>query len=178
MKFFSMIACLFFITMINVQAQEASAFHQSFAEKWERSKAYTLAVAEAMPESDYDFRAAEGIMTFREELQHMAMNFVFLQAYVTGEKECAISHVSEGFDHMSKAEVIEALNTSFDFVTTVWENTPESAMSDKVDFFAEGVNMNKEGIFHLMRNHVTHHRGRLTLMLRLKGIKPPRYVGW
>ncbi|GAA4829126.1 DinB family protein [Algivirga pacifica] len=169
-----------FLLMIlsNSQAQESSAFHQSFAEKWERTKAYTIAVAEAMPMENYDEHPAEDIMSFREELQHMVNNFTKLQYFVTGEKTCAIATLPERFEEMSKEEIIAALDEGFNYVGDLWANTPEKEMGVKVDFFAKDVNMTKEGIFHLMRNHVTHHRGRLTLMLRLKGVKPPRYVGW
>jgi uncharacterized damage-inducible protein DinB len=38
--------------------------------------------------------------------------------------------------------------------------------------------MNKLQIINLINDHQTHHRAQLLVYLRLKGVKPPEYVGW
>jgi uncharacterized damage-inducible protein DinB len=38
--------------------------------------------------------------------------------------------------------------------------------------------MSKENIFYLLRDHQVHHRGQCIVYLRMVGVKAPPYVGW
>jgi uncharacterized damage-inducible protein DinB len=49
-------------------------------------------------------------------------------------------------------------------------------MDEKVKFFAGPIT--RRQILILMHDHQTHHLGQLIVYLRLKGIKPPDYIGW
>jgi len=49
-------------------------------------------------------------------------------------------------------------------------------LDEKVKFFAGP--MTRRQILILMHDHQTHHLGQLIVYLRLKGIKPPDYIGW
>nr|WP_262481137.1 DinB family protein [Algibacter pectinivorans] len=43
-----------------------------------------------------------------------------------------------------------------------------------MDYF--GADRTKRQILLLLADHITHHRGQMLVYMRLKGIKPPRYV--
>ena len=46
---------------------------------WQTSKAYTIAIAQQMPDGDYSFKPHPDQMTFKEQLMHIAgMNEYFL----------------------------------------------------------------------------------------------------
>nr|NIM13383.1 DinB family protein [Candidatus Aminicenantes bacterium]NIM80034.1 DinB family protein [Candidatus Aminicenantes bacterium]NIO82289.1 DinB family protein [Candidatus Aminicenantes bacterium]NIQ68157.1 DinB family protein [Candidatus Aminicenantes bacterium] len=48
---------------------------------------------------------------------------------------------------------------------------------EKIPLFGE-LKLSKSQTFMTIRDHVAHHRGQMVIYLRLKGIKPPQYVGW
>ncbi|WP_320815972.1 DinB family protein [Flavobacterium sp.] len=145
----------------------------AFLEKWQNSKTYLLDLAKAMPEENYSFKPTEREMSFGEQLLHIKGNMDWLStSYFTSEK----------FDKKkdetvySKEEIISMLEKSFDNVYEVIKNTNPKNLKDKVDFFAGP--KTKFQILNLLQDHVTHHRGQLIVYLNLKGITPPKYVGW
>ena len=145
----------------------------TFLEKWQNSKTYLLDMAKAMPEENYTFKPTEREMSFAEQLLHIKGNMDWLStSYFTSEK----------FDKKkdetvySKDEIISMLEKSFDNVYEVIKNTKPKNLKDKVDFFAGP--KTKLQILNLLQDHVTHHRGQLIVYLNLKGITPPKYVGW
>ena len=145
----------------------------AFLEKWQNSKTYLLDLAKAMPEENYSFKPTEREMSFGEQLLHIKGNMDWLStSYFTSEK----------FDKKkdetvySKEEIISMLEKSFDNVYEVIKNTNPKKLKDKVDFFAGP--KTKFQILNLLQDHVTHHRGQLIVYLNLKGITPPKYVGW
>lgn len=151
-------------------------FAIEFGTVWQRAKAYTLKLAQAMPEKHYQFRPTKEAKTFEEELTHIVANFAALQYYVTGKKATFLG----GFKRTgkSKSETLSMLNKGFDAIMQQIESLKDKDTNHSVKFFAPNVAMTKKGIYLLIRDHLTHHRGQLVVYLRLNGIKPPGYVGW
>lgn len=167
----SLVSCL---TTNLVMAQNDFAIE--FGTVWQRAKTYTIKIVEAMPEKEYQFRPTKEAKTFEEEITHIVSNFSFLQYYATGKKATFL----EGFKKTgkSKSETLSMLNKAFDAIMQQIEALKDKEAGQSVKFFAKNVAMTKKGIYLLIRDHLTHHRGQLIVYLRIKGIKPPSYVGW
>ena len=145
----------------------------TFIEKWENSKDYLVAVAEAMPEDNYDYKPSAREMSFREQLFHIQDNMNWLSTtHFSGQKYVK----KEAGKVLSKAQIIQEIKTSFDAAKTFVKKTKEAELSDKVDFFAGP--KSKLQIVNLMQDHVTHHRAQILVYLNLNQIQPPKYIGW
>ena len=146
----------------------------TFLEKWENSKTYLVAIAEAMPSEKYDFKPTERQKGFQDQLLHIKSNMEWLGRTYFGDQ---ISDKNGGNNSkLTKEETIQLLIDGFDVVSTILKNTPTSALSEKVEFFAG--EKTKLQILNLLQDHVTHHRGQLIVYLNLNNIEPPKYVGW
>ena len=167
--------CLCLFGTVDLYAQQANnMFIPDFIQKWENAKTYTLKVAEAMPDSTYTFKPVPEEMSFAEQLVHISSNMAWIgSTYLKGEKNPFEKLSADG---MSKQEIIELLNKTFDYVDGVVAAFDPTDLNDTVDFFAGP--MSKRRMFLLLADHVTHHTGQLVVYLRLNGIKPPEYVGW
>ena len=123
------------------------------------SHAYTMAVAEAMPEDSYDYRPAGAGWNFRELLHHVAYGILWWE-------QNYIVRVQSNWDQPpakeNKNEVIHLLNDAYRSL----ENTIRNRQLE-VD------NING---FHATIDHVTHHRGQAVVYLRCMGITPPEYT--
>ena len=155
-----------------MMAQQATV-KTAFLEKWEGSKNYLLAIAEAMPEESYNFKPTERQMSFKEQLLHIKENMTWLSnSYFT-----EIEYKREKTDtSISKTETVNLLENAFDSVIEIIENTNDADLKKTVDFFAGP--KSKLQILNLLQDHVTHHRGQLIVYLNLNNIKPPSFIGW
>lgn len=145
----------------------------AFLEKWKNSKDYLLEVAKAMPEDKYDYKPTKREMTFGQQLLHIKDNIDWLSSTyftATPQKEKTTDL------KLSKAQIIEQLENSFDNSYQIISKTNPKTLNEKVDFFAGPKTKNQ--ILNLMQDHVTHHRGQILVYLNLNDVKPPKYVGW
>ena len=146
----------------------------TFLEKWENSKSYLVAVAEAMPSEKYDFKPTERQKSFQDQLLHIKSNMDWLSSTYFGRQ---MSDKGSGNNSkLTKEETIKLLVNAFDGVSAILKNLPPEALSEKVEFFAG--EKTKLQILNLLQDHVTHHRGQLIVYLNLNNIEPPTYVGW
>ena len=122
-----------------------------------------------MQELDFDFKPVDGIKTFQSQCSHVTTWLRTHSRFVTGFE-------MEKKSPKTKAEIIEVLNDFFEQLLAFLKNATEEQLSEKVKVFYG--NVSKAFIIQTMDNHLSHHRGQMILYLRLKGIKPPSYVGW
>ncbi|MBC8767469.1 DinB family protein [Arenibacter sp. BSSL-BM3] len=158
--------------MNSVQSQDITI--PTFLEKWDNSKTYLVAMAEAMPYEKFNFKPTEKQMGFQDQLLHIKSNMEWLSStYFGGQRP---DKTKDSNSKLTKEETIQSLIDGFDRVSTILKNTPSSALSEKVEFFAG--KKTKLQILNLLQDHVTHHRGQLVVYLNLNNIEPPKYVGW
>ncbi len=147
----------------------------AFLEKWNNSKNYLIAIAEAMPEDKYAYAPTEREMNFGAQLLHMRGNMLWLGNTYFSSKEFDRKSLSQNTPQ-SKQEIINALKKSFDDVHKLIEQTPLEELKITVDFFAGP--KSKLQILNLLQDHLTHHRGQVIVYLNLNDIVPPDYSGW
>lgn len=125
----------------------------------EKSQNYTLAVAEAMPESSYDFKPAGGGLNFQELMHHIAYGIHWWEEnYIKGNE---ISWDSPPLKN-GKQEILNYLNVAYSLVKHTVRN--QKLSEDAVRGF------------HATIDHTTHHRGQAVVYLRCNGITPPEYA--
>ena len=105
---------LCFLTLLSAHfalAQDAGkAFAGELSKHWESSKALSLAVANAMPDDSYSFKATAAEMSFGEQINHIALANGSYCAAAIGVK----SPLTKSDDN-SKATAIKNLTASYDF---------------------------------------------------------------
>jgi uncharacterized damage-inducible protein DinB len=161
------------VTMMMHAQQDNSK--DAFLEKWNNSKEYLIAIAEAMPADHYTYAPTKREMTFGDQLLHMRGNMLWLGTTYfsskTFDRAALAKDVPEG-----KEDIIKALKQSFDDVYVFIENTPLEDLKTTVQFFAGP--KSKLQILNLLQDHLTHHRGQVIVYLNLNDVIPPDYSGW
>ncbi|MEX0884034.1 MAG: DinB family protein, partial [Cyclobacteriaceae bacterium] len=126
----------------DLKAQEY--FGSQYAGVWERQLAYSKAVAEAMPESNYGFKPTAEAMSFQGQLLHIADNISSLTPIITGNRKNF--YHKEDATSLKKAEVLEILDRANDYVMELIRNASDSLLNEEIEF--RGVSMTKENIFY------------------------------
>ena len=162
-----------------------TSFSQSFLQdlsfRWEKAKAYTIAVAQAMPDSEYKFKPTEAEGTFAEALTHICTGIdLHAQIFIKARKEEELPKEQRrklfSAEGKTKQEIIDLITKTFDDAAQVIKNFDSSKLEETVNFF--GKTRTKLQMFLLLSDHVTHHRAQLLVYLRLKGIEPPDYIDY
>lgn len=169
--FFSL---LLFTTPIKSFAQmnNSDSLVAQLSRKWANAKVYALKMAELMPEEYYDFKPVPEEMSFKQQLLHIADNMEWLSSsFLFVPKKNKIDTTVK-----RKVDVIKILSDAYNMGMAAHHNVSANQLDEVVPFFAGP--MSRRQILILMHDHQTHHLGQLIVYLRLKGIKPPEYVGW
>ena len=154
------------------KAQENFEFSKKQIPVWELAKQNTIAVAKAMPENNYNYTPVEGVKSFGQQMTHisnsllsMHTRFILKRGYSGSEKKAS---------GMTKAHIISDLEKSFE---TVLESLKSLKDSDIQSIGKSGGNfpLTKWQSLLFMSDHITNHRAKAVLYLRLNKIKPPRY---
>ncbi|MEC7754089.1 MULTISPECIES: DinB family protein [Roseivirga] len=171
MKRTIIITSIMLLMSAGVQAQQFN-FSQQQTKVWELAKARTLAVAKAMPEDKYSYTPTTGVKSFGQQMTHMAnsllsMNtrFILMKSYSGVEQNAAT---------MSKQQIIDALTAAFDEVITTLNGMTDSELLTQGKSHG-AFPLTKWQSFLFMRDHITNHRAKAVLYLRLNGITPPEY---
>ncbi|MEJ7911762.1 MAG: DinB family protein [Chitinophagaceae bacterium] len=154
-------------------AQTNDSLLNQLSRKWLHAKIYVLKMAASMPAENFSFKPVVEVMSFQEQLLHIADNMRWLSA--THHFFDTAKQVKAGRT-MDKKEVLDYVAAAYDQALVSHHHISSAQLNEPVLFFAGP--MTRRQILLLMHDHQTHHAGELILYLRLKGIKPPAYVGW
>lgn len=122
------------------------------------SRQYTLSVAEALPEKNYDSVLVNGSWSFVELMNHIAYGLYWWENnYVKGDK----IDWEPPADKKTKKEVIDRLTRGFESLEKTVSGANEN---DKLT----------NGVWATL-DHVAHHRGQAVVHLRKNGVEPPEY---
>lgn len=168
------ILLLVFLLNGTVFAQQ-DPFIADFLLRWENARQYTLQMVEAMPERHFDFRPVKEEMTFGEQCLHMVSNIYNLtNRYI--QEDSLYKKPDTHSSVMDKQEIINWINKAFDDASDVVANIDPRDLDTLTDFFDGPIS--KRRVVMLLNDHQSHHRGQMVVYLRLKGVTPPKYVGW
>lgn len=148
---------------------------------WERSKKYTLAIADAMPAADYNFapfgtnspesvRSGDGARTFGQVMQHIGQaEGFYLGRFGKGTPPAAPQNDT------SKATTMKYLNDVFDWSISVVRQLTAADLTNTVSG-GRGPAMTGLDVLLNAMVHTGHTRGYSDMYLRNKGVKPPTYT--
>jgi uncharacterized damage-inducible protein DinB len=125
----------------------------------EKSRDYTVAVAEAMPEDLYQFKPTAEVWTFNELINHIAYGIQWWQDNFIRKVETKWNPPAA---RTSKKDTVRYLQQCY-------KELGETL--SKIELTDETING-----FSATFDHITHHRGQAVLHLRLNGIAAPEYV--
>jgi uncharacterized damage-inducible protein DinB len=166
--------CLLLILGFYFPLKAQNYFNTEFPEVWERASAYTLEVAQHMPEEKYGFQPEENAMSFGGQLLHIVDNISFLAGRISGETKLFYDRANR--ENLSKAQIMDILETANQHVGALIEGVSSQRLHALTTF--KDVEMTNENLFYLLRDHQVHHRGQCIVYLRMAGEKAPPYVGW
>jgi uncharacterized damage-inducible protein DinB len=144
----------------------ASKYGAEFAKHWSTARDLTLAVAEAMPAENYDFKPNPEEMSFGEQIVHIGQANYSYCTRMTGATAKSPFVKPEKID---KATALKVVGDAFSYCGEIVSKLTDDQLGE-----VRGPMDVRELTLGVM-THMAHHRGQAEVYLRVKGIKPPTY---
>lgn len=147
-------------------------FAENQVKVWELTKTRTIAVAQAMPAEKYNYKPNPQVMSFGQQIAHISNSMLSMNArFIAGTN---YSGREKNASTQSKAQLIADLESSFDKVIASLKSMNDQSLK------AQGKRhgafpLTKWQSFLFMRDHITNHRAKAVLYLRMNNITPPAY---
>jgi len=139
------------------------------------AKGRIIQLAEAFPQDKYTWRPAEGIRSVSEVNLHTAgANYMSIQVAGFDLPEGVVLGTDrEAWEKTTtdKAEIIAALNRSFDALSEMVKKLSEEDLNKTVQVF--GMEMSQRNFMITMLNHMHEHLGQSIAYARMNGVVPP-----
>ena len=157
---------------------------KELAEGFRTVRRNTVQVAADIPEDKYDFRAAEGTMSVREMLAHLATATYWAEQLHFVEKKHEVAMDDFGRYMAAGKAIGDALKTKADIVASLetrgkefagrLEAMTDAQLGERVSFPApiQPPSRSRFEMLLSVKEHEMHHRGQLMLIERMLGIVP------
>ncbi|HTP33952.1 MAG TPA: DinB family protein [Candidatus Acidoferrales bacterium] len=138
-----------------------------------------VSLAEAMPESKYGFRPANGefakVRTFAEQIKHIAAVNYLVSASVLGEKPPVNLGTGEnGPDEVkSKDAVVKFLKDSFAYAHKAMQSLTDKNQLDMIKGPFGNEKSARAGLANVAVWHPFDHYGQMVVYARMNGVVPP-----
>jgi uncharacterized damage-inducible protein DinB len=165
MRMLRLLCAVLLITPVVAAENDSKAI---FAKHWQTAKEFTLAVAEAMPATDYGFKPNPEEMSFGQLMIHIADQNSDSCASATGTKALAKPTATD------KQTAIDFLTITFDTCARAIAEMPPEQLNKEVYKFQGQPVLAAEALWYTI-THMAHHRGQAEVYLRMKNIKPPAW---
>lgn len=152
-------------------------FIEDFLGVWERTKAYTLDVANRMPADKYGYKPTEEQMTFAAQMLHIAgAAYLFSNRFLGADGEIP-SQEELSNSELTKEQILKYIEGAFDYSAAALANLTHEQLHEQIQLFDESMAPRLRTVL-LLRDHTTSHRAQAIVYLRLNGVEPPSYVGF
>ena len=149
-------------------------FTKMYLPIWEEAMEHCLAVANAMPESKYNYKPTDVSKTFAEQMVHIATSTELLtKRYVQG-----MSVKPERLDAstMTKEEIIALLKKRFAYTTNVIQTIEQKQLDELCIMYHSKNEISRAFALFYVQDHLANHRAKANLYVRMNGIEPPAYT--
>jgi uncharacterized damage-inducible protein DinB len=171
-------------TLVTLMALAMPALSQTtikdaLVKHWKATADLTIAVANAMPAEDYNFRPNPEEMSFGQLMAHIALADRGACANASGMKAPDVPSAIASFAKDNKVEVDKEAAVGFQKAVFDFCNQAVASVTlEQLDKIAGPPARNLTGYEWLWSyfTHTAHHRGQAEVYLRVKNIKPPTYV--
>lgn len=141
---------------------------------WLEAKKHCLEVAKAMPQELYGYRPTEVSKSFAEQMVHIGYTIELLtKRYVQGMD---VKPNTPDASKMTKEEIIQLLEKGFDYTTKVIQSIDQDQLDETCVMYHSGNTVSRAFALFYVQDHITNHRAKANLYLRMNTIEPPKYT--
>ncbi len=159
---------------LNEVSEPTYHFVEGHAPVWDEAIAQVMELADAMPEDYYTYKPHDSVRTFAEQLVHIgASSKVIVNMFL---KDIQPDGPPPDMDvsAMTKAEIVAFVKTNLEETGDIMKSMSDEQLAEKIKSFSGNEMTRLEGLL-LVHDHLTNHKGKANLYVRISGNDPPSY---
>ena len=173
-----LLTLLVVVASVSLNAQSGrlpkTEFTQMYLPVWLEAQKHCLEVAEAMPEELYGYHPTEVSKSFAEQMVHIGHTIELLtKRYVQGME---VKPNTPDASKMTKTEILQLLTKGFDYTTEVIYAIEQEQLDETCKMYHSGNMVSRAFALFYVQDHLTNHRAKANLYLRMNGLEPPEYT--
>lgn len=142
---------------------------------WDVAIQQVMDIADAMPEDKYNYSPHDSLMTFAEQLVHIGQSSVFITNAFLKDIPRPKVRQKISADSMSKTEVMAYVKEQLEKARTNMSGmTNDQLTNEEVTSFIGNKMSRLEGMM-LAHDHLTNHKAKANLYLRMVNVTPPKW---
>jgi uncharacterized damage-inducible protein DinB len=175
MKQFLILLSLVLCNILSGQEEiPKTTFTKMYLPVWEEAQTHCIEVAEAMPADLYSYKPTPESKSFAEQMVHIGYTIELLtKRYVQGKED---KPNTPDASKMSKEEIIMLLKNGFNYTTKVIKTIEQEKLEETCVMYHSGNTVSRAFALFYVQDHLTNHRAKANLYLRMNNITPPEYT--
>jgi uncharacterized damage-inducible protein DinB len=159
-------------TILAISTVHAQSVKDQMIADWQRSKTYTKAYLDAMPDDGYSYKPTPEMRTFAGQMLHLADGNYGIVGFAAGKTNPLGKGVSaEKTVTQTKESVIKTVMDNYDWVITTLQGMTQEQLQETVKM--SGKTLPRWILINKAYEHQVHTRAQTVAYLRLKGVTPP-----
>jgi uncharacterized damage-inducible protein DinB len=150
-------------------AQAESPLTAAAKFQFDLTRGNIVKAAEKMPDDQYDFKPTPDVRSFGGVVAHVADANFMICSRAAGEDNPSKDSVEK--TKTTKADLVKALNESFDYCAGAFAKMDDASGAVKTKFF--GAEQPKLAVLWFNTVHNYEHYGNMVTYMRMKGLVPP-----
>ena len=147
-----------------------SSLRAELLKDWVELKPVMMAIADAMPEGKFTYKSTPAQRDYGQQIMHVATGNMAYLSFLHGTTAAPAFNRSA----TSKADVLKALATSFDFGEALLREQSDQSILEIVQTNQFLGPSSKARVIYFLLGHTWDIYGQMAVYLRLNGIVPPR----
>ncbi len=157
----------------NDSTSPSYSFVEGHAPVWEQATAQIMELADAMPEDMYAYSPHDSVRTFAEQLVHIGGSSVVIANLFLKDVQPGAPPEMD-IAAMTKEEIKSMVKGGLDQTWEIMSSMSDEQLDEEIKSFAGNTMTRREGMM-LVHDHLTNHKAKANLYVRISGNNPPSY---
>lgn len=164
-------------TSETASAQDAGPtyeFVEAQAPIWEEAIAQLEELGDSMPEDMFDYKPHDSVRTFAEQMMHIGGSSKMMANMFLKDEQPSGPPPSMDLSAMSKEEIINAVVADLRETGEIMGTMSDESLKEETQSFS-GRNISRMQAILMIHDHLTNHKAKANLYVRISGNEPPNY---
>ena len=163
-------ACAFSVLLPQRSSAQSASLNAELLKDWLEMKDIMMKISAAMPEEKFSYKSTPAQRDFGQQILHVAGGNDMYLGFFGGKVAAPVLNR----DARSKAEILKALEDSFDYGTALIKEQTDRSMLESIQTNRYLGPSSRARVIYFLLGHTWDIYGQMAVYLRLNGVTPPR----